>query len=217
MNSLATLAEHFSKFPGIGPRQAKRFVYFLLAQNPEFVRNLSASLSGLRNDILQCASCFRFFQKDPPATARASASGENICPTCKDPDRNLGALLVVEKDVDLENIRKMSAWDGLYFVLGGSLPILQKDPSKKIRSKELFYAVQDRAKNGVLKEVVLAMSATVEGENTLAYLSKILAPVAEKYSLKVSTLGRGLSTGAELEYSDADTFKNALENRRATL
>jgi recombination protein RecR len=209
MNSIHSLTESFSKFPGIGPRQAKRFVYFLLAQNPEFVSNLSTSLSELHHDILQCASCFRFFQK--------SLSGENLCPTCKDPERDASTLLVVEKDVDLENIQKMHAWNGLYFVLGGSLPILEKDPSRKIRSKELFYAVQDRAKEAgenSLKEIVLAMSANVEGENTLAYLSKILAPLAEKYSLKVSTLGRGLSTGTELEYSDADTFKNALQNRK---
>lgn len=209
MSSIEKLTELFSKFPGIGPRQAKRFVYFLLAQNPEFVSKLSSSLSDLHNDILQCVSCFRFFQKD--------ASGENTCPTCKDPEYDTSALLVVEKDVDLENIRKMSAWNGLYFVLGGSLPILEKDPPKKIRSKELFYAVQDRAKSGALKEVVLAMSATVEGENTLVYLSKILAPLAEKYALKIAVLGRGLSTGTELEYSDADTFKNALENRRVAL
>ncbi len=209
MNTITTLTESFSKFPGIGPRQAKRFVYFLLAKNPEFVQNLSTSLSDLHKDILQCTSCFRFFQKD--------ASGENICPTCKDPHRDASALLVVEKDVDLENIQKMHAWNGFYFVLGGSLPILEKDPSRKIRSKELFYAVQDRAKEGALKEIVLAMSANVEGENTLAYLSKILAPLAEKYTLKISSLGRGLSTGTELEYSDADTFKNALENRRDTV
>lgn len=212
MNTIHTLTESFSKFPGIGPRQAKRFVYFLLAQNPEFISDLSASLSGLRKDIFQCSFCFRFFQKD--------MSGENICPACKDPERDASALLVVEKDVDLENIQKMHAWNGFYFVLGGSLPILEKDPSRKIRSKELFYAVQDRAKEAgenQLKEIVLAMSANVEGENTLAYLSKILAPLAEKYSLKISTLGRGLSTGTELEYSDAATFKNALENRRVTL
>ena len=209
MSSIEKLTEQFSKFPGIGPRQAKRFVYFLLGQNPEFASGLSTSLSELRNDIFQCSSCFRFFQKD--------ASGENICPTCKDPHRDTSALLVVEKDVDLENIQKMHAWSGFYFVLGGSLPILEKDPPKKIRSKELFYSVQERAKENGLKEIVLAMSANVEGENTLAYLSKILAPLAEKYSLKISTLGRGLSTGTELEYSDADTFKNALENRRGAL
>lgn len=206
MSSIEKLTESFSRFPGIGPRQAKRFVYFLLAQNPEFAANLSNSLAELRNNILQCGSCFRFFQKD--------ASGENLCPTCKDPNRDASLILVVEKDVDLENIQKMHAWNGSYFVLGGSLPILEKDPTKKIRSKELFYAVQERAKTGFLREIVLAMSANVEGENTLAYLSKILAPLAEKYSLEVSTLGRGLSTGTELEYSDADTFKYALENRR---
>lgn len=206
MNIIQTLTESFSKFPGIGPRQAKRFVYFLLAQNPEFTADLSRSLAELRKNILQCGFCFRYFQK--------GLSDENLCPTCEDPNRDTSLILVVEKDVDLENIQKMHAWNGSYFVLGGSLPILEKDPTKKIRSKELFYAIQERAKTGFLKEIVLAMSANVEGENTLAYLSKILVPLAEKYSLEVSTLGRGLSTGTELEYSDADTFKYALENRR---
>ncbi len=206
MDSISTLAQYFSKFPGIGPRQAKRFVYFLLAQDPAYISNLSKTLAELRNNILQCSSCFRYFQKD--------MSDENTCSICKDTSRNKATLLVVEKDVDFENIHKMHAWDGLYFVLGGSLPILEKDPSKKIRSKELFYMVQDRAKESGLIEVVLAMSMNVEGENTLAYLSKILTPLAEKYSLTISTLGRGLSTGTELEYSDSDTFKNALENRK---
>ncbi|MBI2120237.1 MAG: recombination protein RecR [Parcubacteria group bacterium] len=206
MNTLHTLTESFSKFPGIGPRQAKRFVYFLLAQNPEFTAGLSRSLADLRENILQCTSCFRFFQK--------SVSGENLCPTCKDSERDASLVLVVEKDADLENIQKMHAWNGLYFVLGGSLPILEKDPTKKIRSKELFYSIQERAKTGFLREVVLAMSANVEGENTLAYLSKILAPLAEKYAFEISTLGRGLSTGTELEYSDADTFTYALKNRQ---
>lgn len=206
MNTIHTIAESFSKFPGIGPRQAKRFVYFLLAQNPEFTADLSNLLAELRENVLQCSSCYRFFQKD--------LSGENICSTCKDPNRDTSLVLVVEKDVDLENIQKMHAWNGLYFVLGGSLPILEKDPTKKIRSKELFYSLQERAKTGFLKEVVLAMSANVEGENTLAYLFKILSPIAEKYSFEISTLGRGLSTGTELEYSDSDTFKHALQNRR---
>ena len=108
----------------------------------------------------------------------------------------------------------MGIWSGQYFILGGSLPILEKEPTKKIRSKELFYSIQERAKNGTLEEIVLAMSANAEGENTLAYLDTILPPLAEKYTLKITTLGRGLSSGTELEYSDSDTMKNAIDNRR---
>lgn len=123
-------------------------------------------------------------------------------------------LLVVEKDVDFENMHKAGIWNGFYFILGGTIPLLEKEPAKRIRAKELFYTVQDRAKNDGLREVVLAMNATSEGENTAVYLQKILESLAEKYSITVTSLGRGLSTGTELEYSDKDTLKDALESRR---
>ncbi|MFC1775688.1 toprim domain-containing protein, partial [Patescibacteria group bacterium] len=119
---------------------------------------------------------------------------------------------VVEKDVDLENVNKTGAYKGLYFILGGSLPILEQNPAKKIRARELFDRAQEYSKNG-LKEVILATSATPEGENTAQYVKKILAPLAEKYGVKISALGRGLSTGTELEYSDTSTLENALKNR----
>lgn len=127
-------------------------------------------------------------------------------------------LLVVEKDADFENIRKSGNYQGLFFLLGGSLPILEKNPSQKVRARELFDRVQNAAKNtektGELKEVILAMNATPEGENTTLYILKILEPLVQKYNFKLSTLGRGLSTGTELEYSDVETFKSALESRK---
>jgi recombination protein RecR len=206
MDPINQLIEHFSKFPGIGPRQAKRFVYFLLAKNHEFREDFSLALIRLSEEITQCISCFRYFQKVQEKNGN--------CPICSDTSRDNSKLLVVEKDVDFENIQKMGIWDGQYFILGGSLPILEKEPTKKIRSKELFYTIQERAKNGALEEIVLAMSATAEGENTLAYLDTILPPLAEKYNLKITTLGRGLSSGTELEYSDSDTMRNAITNRR---
>jgi recombination protein RecR len=206
MDPISQLIDLFSKFPGIGPRQAKRFVYFLLAKDPTFREDFSLALIRLSEEITQCISCFRYFQK--------VQEKDGNCPICSDTSRDNSKLLVIEKDVDFENIQKMRIWDGQYFILGGSLPILEKEPTKKIRSKELFYAIQERAKNGTLEEIVLAMSATAEGENTLAYLDTILPPLAEKYNLKITTLGRGLSSGTELEYSDSETMKNALTNRR---
>ena len=206
MPPIESLIEYFSKFPGIGPRQAKRFVYFLLAKDPMFRENFSEALVRLDKEITQCGLCFRYYQK--------SYERDGKCPICADAMRDSSKLLVVEKDVDFENIHKMSIWDGQYFILGGSLPIMEKEPTKKIRGRELFNTVQDRAKNGTLKEIVLAMSATSEGENTLAYLETILPPLAEKYHLKITSLGRGISSGTELEYSDHDTMHNALENRK---
>ena len=206
MDPISSLIESFSKFPGIGPRQAKRFVYFLLSKDTAFREDFSLALIRLSEEITQCASCFRYFQKIHEKNGN--------CPTCADTSRDAEKLLVVEKDVDFENIQKMGIWDGSYFILGGSLPILEKEPTKKIRSKELFYAVQERAKNGTLNEIVLAMNATAEGENTLQYVIGILEALAQKYKLKITVLGRGLSSGTELEYSDSETMKNALTNRR---
>jgi recombination protein RecR len=206
MSPIETLIEHFSKFPGIGPRQAKRFVYFLLSKDPAFRKDFSLALIRLSEEITQCASCFRYFQK--------TGGEEKLCSLCEDEKRDKAMLLVVEKDVDFENMHKAGIWNGFYFILGGSIPVLEKEPAKRIRAKELFYTVQDRAKNDGLREVVLAMNATSEGENTAAYLQKILEPLGEKYDLSITSLGRGLSTGTELEYSDKDTLKDALESRR---
>ena len=204
MNSIDKLTEIFKSFPGIGSRQAKRFVYFLLSQNPVFIEDLSKLISDVKKDIAQCANCYSFFQNHN--------SQNNLCDVCINPQTDKNILMIVEKDVDLENIKKTNTYDGLYFILGGSLPILEKNPAQKIRARELFDRAQEYAK-GELKEIILATAATPEGENTAQYVAKILAPLAEKYGVKISALGRGLSTGTELEYSDANTLQNALKNR----
>ena len=204
MNSIEKLIEIFRKFPGIGPRQAKRFVYFLLSQNNNFLENLSSILLDLKNDVSQCESCYHFFK---------SRDGVTNCEICSDVNIDNKILMVVEKDVDLDNIQKTGSYRGKYFILGGNIPILERNPTSKIRAKELFIKVQNEIKNG-LREVVLAVSVNPEGENTTQYLKKILEPLSDKYKIKITTLGRGLSTGTELEYSDADTLENAFRNRQ---
>jgi recombination protein RecR len=203
-DNLHKLTEYFSKFPGIGSRQAKRFVYFLLSRDKRFIEDFTQAILDAKKDTSQCSLCFRFYSS--PRTE------ETVCNACSSPNTSKDILMVVEKDVDLENIQKTEVFDGSFFVLGGSVPILDKKPVEKIRAKELFTRVQNGAKKE-LKEVILALSINPEGENTILYLEKILEPLAEKYSLKISTLGRGLSTGTELEYSDSDTLENALKNR----
>jgi recombination protein RecR len=121
--------------------------------------------------------------------------------------------MIVSHDVDFENIERTGSFRGYYFILGGTVPILEKEPTKRIRQKELLEIIDKKINNG-LSEIIIALNYNPEGENTLAYLSQILRPFCEKHGVKISTLGRGLSTGTELEYSDTDTIKNALKNRQ---
>jgi len=203
MNSIEKLIETFRKFPGIGPRQARRFVYFLLGQSNEDLSELAGLVVNLKKDITQCSLCYRFFKNQ----------GEvSICNVCASPNTDNSTLMVIEKDVDFDNIQKTAAYHGRYFILGGTIPILEQDPGRKIRAKELFSVVRSGAQKD-LKEVIIALSVTAEGENTTQYVQKILEPVTSEFGIKVSTLGRGLSTGTELEYSDSDTLQNALKNR----
>ncbi len=202
MDNTQKLIELFKEFPGIGPRQAKRFVYFLLNKNPAYVRDLSHLINEVKSSVHVCDECFRFF----PETSR-------ICVICRDKNRDKRSLMIVSHDVDFENIEKTKFYNGYYFILGGTIPILEKNPERRIRQKELLDIVEKRSKSG-LEEIIIALNYNPEGENTLSYLREILKPLVDKNEIKVSTLGRGLSTGTELEYSDSDTIKNALKNRQ---
>ena len=202
MSSIDNLAQLFMKFPGIGTRQAKRFVYFLLAQDPYFVESLAREIAELKKSIAQCESCFRFY----PRTGVT-----NLCSTCAE-DADNTTLLVIEKDTDFDSVKRSGSYTGRYFVLGGTIPVLERDPSLKIRIRELLARIERGAVDG-LSEIILALSANPEGDFTREYVAKTLAPLAEKFSISITTLGRGLSTGTELEYSDSDTLKHALKNR----
>jgi len=204
MTTPERLEELFRKFPGIGARQAKRFVYFLLTQRNGFVKELSDLLVSLKENVKQCSECYRFFQ---------NGGDVSVCNFCSSATADPSTLLVLEKDIDLETVHKSGAFNGKYFTLGGNIPILEKDPASKIRIKELVSKVTRDGKANTLKEIILALSLNAEGENTMQYVKKTLEPLGIKYSFKISSLGRGFSTGLELEYSDADTLKNALKNR----
>ncbi|MBI2617883.1 recombination protein RecR [Candidatus Kaiserbacteria bacterium] len=201
MDTIQKLMRMFIKFPGIGPRQAERFVYFLLSSPQSYRQELMRLIGTLKDDTKVCVSCFRFH-----------SNRADICSVCGNANRNKELLMLVQKDVDLDNIERTKDYDGYYFVIGGTVPILDKNPSTLIREKELIETVEKRAKDG-LKEVIFAFSVNPDGENTAEYVRKVLEPLLKKSDIKISTLGRGLSTGLELEYSDPETIKNALKNR----
>ena len=193
IEKLASLLENL---PGIGPRQAKRFVYHLIDEDKKSIALLIDLLSKIKN-IRRCELCFQAFESPQ-------------CPICREKKRNQEKILIVGKDLDLLNIERTKIYDGLYFVLGGTISPF-KGEIKKLRLKELFLRIKN---DGKIKEIIIALSAGGEGEMTSRYIRKILEPLQKERDLKISRLGRGLHTGAELEYLDQETIKNALENRK---
>lgn len=203
MNTIEKLTEIFKEFPGIGERQAKRFVYFLMHKNGAYAENLRGLINDLKKEIAQCKDCFRFFIIDNQQ--------KEICKTCINQNADSSLLMVVEKDADLESMEKSHLYEGKYFVLGGLVPIVEKNTNRNIRLQELLEKIE---KNKNLKEIILAFSISPQGNHTDFYIRSELKKISTEKNIKISSLGRGLSTGTELEYSDNDTLKNALKNRQ---
>ena len=204
MDTIEKLAEMFKNFPGIGPRQAKRFVYFLLTRNKSYIKEFTDLVTELQKEIVICPDCFQYFTKGKKTSS--------LCDICQSKNRDENVLMIVARDIDLENIEKSHSFNGKYFVLGGTIPILDKNPENRIHLRELLSAIENKAKDR-LKEIIMGFSLNPESEYTADFVIQALNPLVTKYNLKISHLGRGLSTGTELEYSDADTIKNALKNR----
>ncbi len=237
MDPLGKLEEIFRHFPGIGPRQAKRFAYFLLTKSDADLAEFSKSILELKKSVFACSLCQRFF----PAGSKVVNAEAPICSICNDPNRDTDTLMIVGRDIDLQAVERSRAYNGLYFVLGGSVPIFDEAPDQKIRQKELMARLGQMISSGTdtstssaagtlaeldgiptnkntsssgLKEIILATSVNPEGEHTASYVAGLLKPLVSTHGFRVSTLGRGLSTGTELEYSDSETLKSALMNRR---
>ncbi len=121
--------------------------------------------------------------------------------------------MIVSRDMDIEPIERASTYEGLYFVMGGILTVLEKNPENKIRIKELKKTIKEKVKNKNLREVIFAFPANPDGDNTAEYIKKEIELLVKEHSFKISKLGRGLSTGLEIEYSDGETIKNALKGR----
>lgn len=204
MDIVEKLTEVFKEFPGIGERQAKRFVYFLMSRSGSYSENLSNLILDLKKEITQCKECFKFFI--------SPTKKETLCEICKDENLDSSQLMIIEKDSDLESMHKSKIYNGKYFILGGLVPIVEKNTNSRIRINELIEKIKKHEKE--LKEIILAFSLNPQGNHTDFYIRNQLKPITETLNIKISSLGRGLSTGTELEYSDNDTLKNALKNRQ---
>lgn len=201
-NIIEKLSTMFENFPGVGPRQAKRFVYALINKDEDFIKNLSSLILELKTKINRCLICFYAF---------AAENASQKCLFCENPNRDKNILMVIQKEIDLENIEKSKCYNGKYFILGGAISLLKPDTVKNIRMRELFYRVKNDEN---LKEIIIAMNADKEGEATVLYIEKIMEPFIKSRELKITRFGRGLQSGAEIEYADINTLQNAFLNRK---
>ena len=205
MDPINRLAALFAEFPGIGNRQSKRFVYYLLKRDKTYLNELARQIQALESAVCKCAHCHRYFVK-----RYKDASSQ--CSICVDTTRDTRTLMIVEKDSDLEALERSGTYKGLYFVLGGTLPILEKDPDSKIRIHALKNLIEKEKE--IIDEIIIACAVTPESEHTSEYIVQSLLPITDKTQIKITHLGRGLSTGTELEYSDAETLRYAFEGRK---
>lgn len=199
MDPIERLSELFEKFPGIGPRQAQRFVQYLLKISPTMRKELVDAIQKLSASVHQCSECMRFHSERV-----------KVCSICADAGRDGAMLAIVANDVDLSALEKSGTYKGRYFVLGGTIA-LGAESTNGLRIKQLLSSLPDRIKKG-LTEIILAFPANPEGDATAVRLREEIINL-QNPNVKITTLGRGLSTGSELEYADLDTLKSALENR----
>ncbi len=210
MENLNRLIEIFSHFPGIGPRQARRFAYYLLSKPQPFINEFSRLINDIKEITSQCDSCQRLFITDTNIGLLTQSTSNNACDICGDKARDHTTLMIVARDSDFDSIERSCAYRGLYFILGGTVPILDKYPEKRIRLKTLLEKISiDR----LLKEIILSLNTTPDGEHTTDIVREAITKLINGKPIKLTVLGRGLSTGAELEYVDSETIKNALKNR----
>lgn len=207
MTVLEKLIAHFERFPGVGARQAKRFAFHLLTEDEASRKEFAELIQNIHSNVTECTSCFRFF---------ARSGTTDLCPICRNAERDRTKLFIVERDSDIDAVERSRMYDGLYFVLGGTVPLLESSDNKKIRGGILKHVVHERIAQG-LTEIILGFAVNPDGENTARYVESLLREHIDGGAITTTVLGRGLSTGSELEYADPETIKSALRNRSKTV
>ncbi len=191
----------FSRFPGIGPRTATRFAFYCLNVKKEEMEELINTLKSLKDNVKLCSFCFKAIEGE-----------KELCSICNSTRRDRETICVVEKETDLLSIEKTDEYNGLYFILGGTVSPLRKKDIKSVRVEELKERIINHKKFNLpkIREIIIATNQNTEGEATAIFIARILSSLNVKYT----RLGRGLSTGSELEYADDETLSFALRGRK---
>jgi recombination protein RecR len=198
------LTKAFKHFPGIGPRQGRRFVYFLLSQGPKFSNEFADQITKLHESVTRCEITNQYFPAENEDQTRS--------PIARDDERDWSKLLIVETDMDLEAIEDTGEFNGMYFVLGSQGSLTDENLENRLNLTDLKNIIETHYEDE-LEEVIVATSVTPEGERIRDTVTRFLADTAKDLGFSISTLGRGLSTGTELEYIDDNTLRHALDGR----
>lgn len=189
---LARATDELGKLPGVGPKTALRLALHLLKQPVASVDSFAEAISKLRHDIKYCRICHNISDTD-------------VCPICSDEQRDHSTICVVENVQDIVAIENTQAYHGLYHVLGGIISPMDGIGPGDIEIDSLV----SRVAAGGIKEVILALSSTMEGDTTNFYITRQLKP----FNIKQTVIARGISVGNELEYTDEVTLGRSIVNR----
>lgn len=194
--ALENAIEALSHLPGVGPRTAERYAYYLFKNSEHFAENIAQSLKNLHSGVKSCPKTFALIDEN-----------DDLSPLYTDKSRDKTTILVVEEPLDIYAIEQTNQFKGTYHVLGGAISPIDGITPDKLHIQELLERVdEDRA-----KEIIIATNPSVEGESTALLLQKLLT---EKFrELKITRLARGLPLGVDLSYADQITLTAALENR----
>lgn len=194
--ALKDVTNALGMLPGVGPRTAERYAYYLFKANPKVAESIAEALERLHSGVKSC-----------PVTFALIDANEEVSPLYADPERDHSTILVVEEPLDIYAIEATHGFKGVYHVLGGTISPIDGITPDQLHIKELI----DRIKKDSVREVIIATNPSVEGESTALLLEKVLHETEPE--LKITRLARGLPLGVDLSYADQITLSAALENR----
>lgn len=193
---LSKAVDQFSSLPGIGRKTALRLVLHLLRQSPKDVEAFTSALTSLRQDVHYCRICH-------------TVSDQDVCPICQSHSRDKATICVVENVQDVMSIENTGQYNGVYHVLGGIISPMDGIGPSDLEIESLIARVQ----TGDVREVILALPTTMEGDTTNFYIYRRLKGVQQANDLQVSQIARGVAIGNELEYTDEITLGRSIVNR----
>lgn len=196
-NALERAIDELGRLPGVGPRTAERYAYFLLRADERTAQSMARALTALHSDVKTCPVTFALINAD-----------EDISPLYSDIARDKHTIAVVEEPLDIVALERTGQFKGTYHVLGGTISPIDGIGPEQLHIPELL----KRIRNDAAEEIIIATNASVEGESTALFIQRHIQE--EHLNVKISRLARGIPVGVDLEYADQITLSHALEGRR---
>ncbi len=197
--SIENLISMLTHLPSVGPKTAERYIFYLLQQNDDELQKFAQAIAELKEKTVVCKICHAVSDSSP-------------CEICSSQKRNKSILCIVANTRDLIAMENTKEYNGLYHILGGNIDPIKGIGPEKLNIKSLFKKIRS-APNNNIKEIIIALNPTIEGETTAMYLTKELRNTKYPKSIKISRLAKGLPSGFNIEYADELTLSNALKYR----